>query len=124
MRGSLIRSRIKQNLVLSRNHRTKLYGCVYNPAFQAESWQISFRRAKTVAVFDFLSRQFLMSQAVRCSAFFLLAFLVAQHACALVSFSHRGSSLSDFVLIGGRPGMAPLRQLKTVYDFKKKGPAT
>jgi len=29
---------------------------------------------KTVAVFDFLSRQFLMSQAVRCSAFFLLAF--------------------------------------------------
>lgn len=74
MQGFLIRSGTKQNLVLSRNHRAKLYGCVYNPAFQAESWQISFRRAKTVAVFDFLSRQFLMSQAVRCSAFFLLAF--------------------------------------------------
>lgn len=73
MRGSLIRSRTKQNLGSSRNHRAKLYECIYNPTFQAESLQISFRWAKTVAVLDFLSRQFPMSQAVRCSALFLLA---------------------------------------------------
>jgi len=88
VRGSLIRSRTKQNLGLSRNHRAKLYECIYNSTFQVERLQISFRWAKTVAVFDFLSRQFLMSQAVRCSAFFLLAF--------------QWRSSSDFVLIGRR----------------------
>ena len=65
-----------------------------------------------------------MSQAVRCSAFFLLAFQWR----SMHMFRYRFLLLRLCFSWGKtqplqshrRPGMAPLRRLKTVYDFTKK----